>query len=92
MRCESVASIKGNSHFQNPKPREGTRLREVYDLFYLNKGLPVEFFHSGKDNSSLIKLIDFYGLDIRCISRGKWVLAGEWFGKVYVDYIAEHIK
>ena len=47
-------------------------------------------------------LIDVYGLDIRSRSHpGAWgtgssereyILAGEWFGKVYVDYIAEQLE
>jgi hypothetical protein len=39
----------------------------------------------------LSDLQDYYGLDIRRISRGKWVLAGEWFGLTYLDYIQEHL-
>lgn len=68
-------------------PREGTKLREVYDLFQANKGVAISF----KRDHAVYFLVDFYGLDIRCVRQGQWVLAGEWFGKVYQDYIAERI-
>jgi hypothetical protein len=71
-------------------PREGTKLREIYDLFQANKGLPIAF-KSDPHGTRVANLINFYGLDLRCIRQGKWVLAGEWFGKVYVDYIAQRV-
>jgi hypothetical protein len=102
MRCMSAAQVKRKNAALNPRqtPREGTQLRKVYDLFYTNKGNPVEFqFHTFKDSCIIEKLVSFYGLDIRRIKNGnsrvgrssQWVLAGEWFGKVYIDYIAERL-
>ena|SRR6202035_1996578 len=96
MRMESAARAKGNGMgTAQLRPREGTRTRAVYDLLYENKGIPLNVPLSmlgGKRSKNLINAIrDFYGLDVRCISIGKWVLAGEWFGKTYVDYIADHI-
>lgn len=102
MRCATVAQCKrskGHSAMLQIAPREGTRLRAIYDLFQSNKGKPVEY-HSTVDKAAIPKLIDFYGLDIRCLQNGssrtgrksQWVLAGEWFGKVYIDYIAEQIQ
>jgi hypothetical protein len=104
MRCITVSQAKmiGKSRFAAPLksiPREGSRVRAAYDFFYANKGVTVEFQFDkfGGDNNLINKLTDFYGLDIRRIRNGSarvgrvstWVLAGEWFGRVYVDYIAE---
>lgn len=96
MRSQSVGNIKNKtcSHSQ-PIPREGSKIREVYDLFYANKGVAIEWHFSGS-NRLILDLQDYYGLDIRNLQKGsprtgrpsKWVLAGEWFGKTYVDYIA----
>jgi hypothetical protein len=63
-----------------------------------NKGIPIEIAPC-KDNKGypLAQLIDVYGLDIRCLKRGvwkhpgRWVLAGEWHGRHYVDYIAQRL-
>lgn len=90
----TAAELKRNkqSHAQNI-PREGTKIRKVYDLFMGSKGKVIDFKvkQCGKcprQGSRVISyLIDCYGLDIRRISNGKWCLVGEWFGKVYVDYV-----
>jgi len=102
MRCQTVSRAKGKVNgVLQPMPREGSRLRKVYDLFQANKGRPVEFQIGmfGPDPNAINKLMDFYGLDIRRIRSGSsrvgrvstWVLAGEWFGRVYVDYVADHV-
>jgi hypothetical protein len=44
--------------------------------------------YSGHMGSISEALINRYGLDIRK-GHGKWLLAGEWFGKVYIDYVVE---
>jgi hypothetical protein len=92
MRHEPASSLRGKSTSPtNPVPKEGTQIREVYDLFQANKGVPIDF--KTKRNTRVVAdLVDFYGLDIRRIRNGVWVLAGEWFGKVYVDYIAQNIE
>src|ERR1700752_3098049 len=75
-------------------PRSGTKLRELYELFQMNKGeiieLPLTIMYAP---SYIYVLQDFYGLDIRRIGNigskgrgrgrppGKWILAGEWFGR-----------
>lgn len=103
MRCVTASQIKAKSGRGapcSPEPRAGTRTREVYDLFKNNAGRPVEFCYSKFDPSIIVRLTDFYGLDIRRLQNGYartgrksiYVLAGEWFGRVYVDYIAEHIS
>lgn len=70
-------------------PREGTKLREVYDLFQANKGRVISFTRPAAYITE--SLTDYYGLDLRCVGYRKWVLAGEWFGKIYVDYVSERI-
>jgi hypothetical protein len=85
------------SHFRQRKigpvcnsvPRIGTKLRSIYDLFISSKGQVIDFVAAHE--RPLSDLQDYYGLDIRRISRGRWVLAGEWFGRVYLDYVAEHL-
>lgn len=73
-------------------PRKGTRLRAAYDLFQANKGRPIAFLSGDFGGTNAIAaLVDYYGLDIRCLRRGEWILAGEWFGRVYVDYVAQRL-
>lgn len=74
---------------EKKQPKPGTKLRGIYDLFQENKGLPLHFPTSG--SSGLYQLTDFYGLDIIRLKKNTWLLAGEWYGKVYVDYVAERI-
>lgn len=91
MRHATASQLLGKRHASiNSVPREGTKLREVYDLFQANKGRVVHFTRP-RSSDVIAHLIDFYGLDILCLKRGHWVLAGEWFGKIYVDYLAERI-
>lgn len=97
MRQTPVSQLK---HQTNTKlrevPKEGSRLRELYDMFQANKGQVISWSRShrgGYSNGRLLEdLVDYYGLDIRRIKNGRWCLVGEWFGKVYVDYVAEKIK
>lgn len=99
MRCTPASAMKGNARGRRPHdvPREGSKIRAVYDLLQANKGCPIEVTLCSGGHSVVRDLMDYYGLDIRCIRQGggavkpKWVLAGEWFGRVYIDYIAEHI-
>lgn len=102
MRCATASEFKKKGRRRTPLqavPNEGTRLRLIFDFFQSNKGHPVEWTH-GRDTGAVVKLTDFYGLDIRCVQKGDrrtgrksiYVLAGEWFGKVYVDYIAEQLQ
>jgi hypothetical protein len=101
MHVATVSSLKGsldNKHQE--RPRTGTRLGELYELFKANEGIPiVGVTFTGSSYTRIGQLQDFYGLDIRCIHRGghqrgksTWVLAGEWFGSEYVDYIARRIE
>ena len=99
MRVDSAAQSKGlHGDTSQSIPREGTRLRRMYDLLMANKGLPIKVsltrfenapYHTGQ---FVHQLQDFYGLDIRRIHNSRWVLAGEWFGSTYKDYIAERLQ
>lgn len=93
MRCMTVSQIKGTAtrNPANVAPRDGTKVREVWDYFQAHKGEPV-YFQSGSNPTIIVRLEDNYGLDIRRLSKKKYVLSGEWFGKVYVDYIAERME
>ena len=74
----------------NPMPGAGTQLRALYDLFMSSKGRVIDFNYP-TGGRPMLDLADYYGLDIRRVARGKWVLAGEWYGRVYLDYLAEHL-
>lgn len=71
-------------------------MRVLYDLLMNNAGKPVDLVYTRSDGRRMQALSDFYGLDIRIAQyaskfRGRkllHILAGEWFGKVYVDYLA----
>ncbi len=104
MRVDSANAAKHNKLNTKKAPELGTKLRELWDLLQIYKGevvtddLAVRFRYRCIED-----LRDFYGLDIRCLNckgagrgrgsqPGRWVLAGEWFGKNYVDYIAQKRK
>ena len=61
-------------------------------VFCANKGVPVRYVTRQNNPNQISVLCDEYGLDIRRLAYRKWVLAGEWFGDVYVDYIADRIN
>jgi len=73
------------------RPREGTRIRGLYDMFMERRGLPIEWSVNYLTARAIDDLRDYYGLDIRNLGYGRWVLAGEWFGPTYIDYIADRI-
>lgn len=93
MRNASANSVKRPSSVLQRIPREGTALRATWDLFQANKGKPVCI---RLRPSVLRQLEDFYGLDIRHIYHGggpvHYMLVGEWFGRVYIDYLAEELS
>jgi hypothetical protein len=100
MHVETVSSMKGSlDNRHQERPGSGTRLGDLYELFKANEGIPIGgLSFTRSDYSGIGQLQDYYGLDIRCIRRGghqrgksTWVLAGEWFGSEYVDYIAQRI-
>lgn len=85
-------------------PCIGTHTRALYDLLFANAGrwfTPSSWTGSGPNNGrTLDHLRDTYGLDVRCRklgvpgrphggTRSQWLLAGEWHGRVYLDYVAD---
>jgi hypothetical protein len=106
MRCQTAAKAKFKSRYVGAplreRPKEGSVLRQTFDLLQANKGRTVEIV-SNKSfpiGIQIIQLENFYGLDVRLVRQGHkgvgrlstYVLAGEWFGRVYIDYIAERIE
>lgn len=92
MRIESPSQAKRPRTKPLQKvPREGTKLRELYDVLEANKGIAVKLGGSIQGGRRMADLTDYYGLDVRCAGRGTWILAGEWFGTEYVDYIARRL-
>lgn len=76
------------------EPREGTRLRELWDLFQASPGQPIEVRFpnrtgKGYTNRQLDDLRDYYGLDIVAAGLGLWVLKGFWEGTDYTSYLQE---
>lgn len=102
MRCQTAAKAKIKPGAGAPLqdiPRSGTRLRRLYDLLQANKGAAVVVEYGGPALGCDVRcLTDFYGLDVRVARQGyrerrsTYILAGEWFGRVYIDYIAERLE
>lgn len=98
-RPASVSLLKGTHHMPlQEKPREGTKLRKVYDKLFENAGFPIPIDFN---ENNITTLTLFYGLDIRSVQRKSFkrnlektvVLAGYWDGRVYIDCIAKaHLK
>lgn len=81
-----------------PEPRPETKLGKLYRDLQDNKGKPLPLDGPRTLNEyRLNQLRDFYGLDIRLtkgVRKGgnripEYTLVGEWFGKVYIDYMSE---
>jgi len=104
MRFDSVYDLKAKykAGRQQKMPKPGTKIRRLWDLLQMYKGEVIELPLSTEYNTGITYLIDFYGLDIRKLedrqhkgrrggsSCAKWILAGEWFGSEYVDYISRN--
>lgn len=91
----TAAQIKGKSTCpKRDAPHPGTKIGDAYALFMANKGVPVVLDLTGRHGSISRSLTDDYGLDIRQVQRKStifgrqpmWLLAGQWFGRVYIDY------
>lgn len=70
------------------KPKEGTKLRDLYELFMSNKGIVLEVNNTEHPYAAkaIDQLNDFYDLDIKKIKRGQWRLCGQYVGKEYVAF------
>lgn len=74
-------------------PREGSKIRAVYDIFDRFKGQEINFtelvstISERKDIHSRIKYLnDMYGMDIIHVRPHTWKYVGEYIGSKYVDY------
>lgn len=99
MRACSAAMIKGGSGAKLDLPTEGTPKRFVYDYLYEKRGLPLSdedaealyaLIRSPSGHSALKNIItelqDYWGCDIKTLGKKRWMLVGEWCGRVYLDY------
>jgi hypothetical protein len=72
-------------------PREGSKVRMMYDLFNKYKGHSI-YLGADKNVDLRVRYLgDFYGLDIVHVGKGKWCMKGEWFGAKYVSYEVEKV-
>lgn len=88
MRMKSAGMLKLNKNPLNRDglPRPGSKLRELYDMFKLNKGKIVNYDNYKTGSSMIRSLTDFYGCDIRHLKVKKYMLAGEYIDGKYVSY------
>ena len=101
MKVLSAANLQGKYRAGMPYPREGSRIRKVYDRLHDAPGVFVEiddlFPESHKRGVLLEQLRNFYGLEIETIRgyrnrhglyrQSLWRLVGEYFGSEKVDYV-----
>ncbi len=103
MRCMSISRIKGTIRGKkykplSNKPHWGTKTRRIFDCLQAHKAetVSLEPYNNKADVKIIVnRLMDFYGLDIRKTGdchHAEYMLVGEWFGKVYVDYVAEKME
>lgn len=78
------------------EPREGTKLRELWDLFLAHKGEAVEVTFSNRGSAlnrrKLDDLTDYYGFDVKRLGPGRWMLVGRWIGHDYVSYVNKPLE
>ena len=97
MKDYSAAQIKasvkrrGKCRPLEPYPREGTKIRELFDLFVEFRGQIIDFGHEGRKYdhqlATRIKYLqDMYGMNITHLHLGKWCYRGEYIGGKYVAY------
>ena len=99
MKDYSAAQIKkGYKAHIEQLPREGSKVRELFDLLHLYKGHIIDFGEQGykKIDKSwnglqcrILYLNDMYGMDIVHVSKGKYQFVGEYIGATYVTYTTE---
>jgi hypothetical protein len=68
MRHATAYQLFGRRHAPiSNAPCEGTKRREVYDLFQANKGWVISFTRPSAYITE--SSVDYYGLDLRCIRQ-----------------------
>lgn len=71
-------------------PKEGSKIRELFDLFHAYKGQIIDFSTFPKDLGSRINHLKiFYGMDIVYVGKCKRCFRGEYIGAKYVSYADE---
>ena len=95
MKDYSAAQIKrGYKAHIEQLPREGSKVRELFDLLHLYKGHIIDF---GPDavkqknrfnnfHTRVLYLRNMYGMEIRYVGMGKFIFEGEYIGATYVSY------
>lgn len=99
-RPASATSLKGKMKKpRQEKPREGTRIRQIYDLLVENAGQTVPLSNFDHKGTWLQQLQNNYGLDIRLIRQGSklrgpslYMLVGYYDGGKYVDCMVKEQK
>ena len=97
MKDYSAAQIKasvkrrGKCRPLEPYPREGTKIRALFDLFVEFRGQIIDFgansYKVDKTLGTRVKYLqDMYGMNITHLSLGKWCYRGEYIGGKYVAY------
>lgn len=84
----SAADIKGNKPIKIRAPREGTKIRRLYDLLVVNKFEPMTLkrlrIETGTRQDTIdreiCQLTDFYDMEIVRVARATYLFAG------FVDY------
>lgn len=80
----------------NVVPKEGTLLRQCWDLLKANPGVEVKWNHGQMRGwNEIQQLVDYYGLDVRksrpnrgAGNGGWWILIGEYMNRgEYVGYV-----
>ncbi len=90
-RVVTASQLRGRSVKTQRLPREGTRLREIYNRFLANRGDGVQLtYHEA--SVCVRDLTDYYGCDIRWVGHHLYAMVGETVDGVYVDYVAQMIK
>lgn len=104
MRVATVNEIKRGRTSEHllDYPHEGSAPKRLYDVLFAHRGRDVDLrpacreiglpSHGGYLRTRLAMLTDYYGCDIRKgLKRGHYILAGEWFGAHYSDYVNQAI-
>lgn len=89
MSVLSVAQIKrgyiAGSKTVTHAPREGTKLRQFYDLLMTGQSVKTRGVYSPKQKEAYVsQLVNFYGLEIERDGCGSLKLKGRWDGPYFV--------
>jgi hypothetical protein len=95
----SAAQIKkGHKAFVEQFPKEGSRVREIFDILHLYKGHIIDFGKPPKRGEGWNKvdacmkyLRNRYGMDIIHVGKGngKYKFVGEYISAKYVKYVSD---